>query len=84
MKRNLVDKTSDLSLNTQLSLLQLAKGSFYYVPKGESEENLAIMRLMDSYILEDPTAGVLTMLDIPEYTDPRTGDSDPPQKVLVL
>jgi hypothetical protein len=23
-------------------------------------------------------------LDIPEYTDPRTGDSDPPQKVLVL
>jgi putative transposase len=59
MKRNLVDKTSDLSLNTQLSLLQLAKGSFYYVPKGESEENLAIMRLMDTYILEDPTAGVL-------------------------
>jgi putative transposase len=64
MKRNLVDKTSDLSLNTQLSLLQLAKGSFYYVPKGESEENLAIMRLMDSYILEDPTAGVLTMQDM--------------------
>jgi hypothetical protein len=23
-------------------------------------------------------------VDIPEYTDPRTGDSDPPQKVLVL
>jgi putative transposase len=64
MKRNLVDKTSGLSLNTQLSLLQLAKGSFYYVPKGESEENLAIMRLMDSYILEDPTAGVLTMQDM--------------------
>jgi transposase InsO family protein len=24
------------------------------------------------------------VVDIPEYTDPRTGDSDPPQKVLVL
>jgi putative transposase len=64
MKRSLVDHTSGLSLNQQLSLLDLSKGSFYYVPKGESEENLAIMRLMDTYILEDPTAGVLTMQDM--------------------
>lgn len=64
MKRGLVDREESLSVNAQLGLLGLSKGSFYYVPKGESAENLEIMRLMDRHILEDPTAGVLTMKDM--------------------
>lgn len=62
----MVDQKEDLSMNTQLSLLEISKGSFYYVSKGESKENLQMMRLMDEYILEDPTAGVLTMQDMLE------------------
>jgi len=61
MKRVLVERGGGLSLNRQLELLGISKGSFYYVPKGESQENLEIMRLMDRYILEDPTAGTITM-----------------------
>ena len=64
MKRQLVEPNSDLSINAQLGLLNLSKGSFYYVPKGEPKDNLQVMRLMDEHILEDPTAGVLTMQDM--------------------
>lgn len=66
MKKLLVEKQCELSLNVQLDLLGLSKGTFYYVPKGEKPENLKIMRLMDEYILQDPTAGVLTMQDMLE------------------
>lgn len=64
MKRNLIDKEDSLSINSQLSLLQLSKGGFYYVRKGESKENLEMMRIMDQHITKDPTAGVLTMQDM--------------------
>ena len=61
MKRRLIDKEESLPLNCQLSLLELSKGGFYYVRKGESQQNMEMMRLMDQHITEDPTAGVLTM-----------------------
>ena len=64
MKKLLIDSQNSLSLNTQLRLLNVSKGSFYYVSKGESKENLEMMHLMDKHILEDPTAGVLTMQDM--------------------
>lgn len=73
MKRMLVEKKHGLSLNTQLGLLGLSKGSFYYVPKGESEQNLEMMRLMDLHILEDPTAGTLTMQAMLEENGIRAG-----------
>ncbi len=61
MKRELVDARDKLSIRRQCELLSLSRGSFYYKPEGESKENLAMMRLMDAHILEEPTAGVLTM-----------------------
>ncbi len=73
MKRSLVDNKDSLSLNSQLVLLGVSKGSFYYVPKGESSENLEMMRLMDRHILEDPTAGVLTMQDMLEENGLKAG-----------
>ncbi len=73
MKKSLVEKDNALSINGQLGLLGLSKGTFYYVPKGEKPENLKIMRLMDGHILEDPTAGVLTMQDMLEENGIRSG-----------
>ena len=61
MKRLLVDPKEELSIRDQCRILNLNRASFYYSPKGEKAENLAIMRLMDEYILEEPTAGVKSL-----------------------
>ncbi len=34
----------DLSLSRQCRLLSISRSSFYYAPKGESAENLALLR----------------------------------------
>ncbi len=73
MKRGLIDIEESLSLNCQLSLLELSKGGFYYVRKGESQENLEMMQLMDQHITDDPTAGVLTMQAMLEENGYRAG-----------
>jgi putative transposase len=62
MRKRLVDKNYKvLSLRRQSDLLTISRGSIYYEPKGEKEENLKMMQLMDAHFLEEPTAGVLTM-----------------------
>ncbi len=62
-RKRMVDKDSEISLNRQLSLLKISKGSFYYVTRPESKENLTLMRLMDEHHLDHPTKGVLQMQD---------------------
>jgi putative transposase len=57
----LLTDQSKLSLRKQCELLGLPRSTYYYTPKGESQENQTIMELMDKHILEEPTAGVLTM-----------------------
>jgi len=57
----LVKRDSDLSIRTQCEYLGIPRASYYYSPKGETVENLKIMQMMDEHILEEPTAGVLTM-----------------------
>lgn len=57
----LVSKDNSLSIRKQCDLLDINRSTVYYNPKGESEENLRIMQIMDKQILEEPTAGVLTM-----------------------
>lgn len=52
---------SKLSIREQCNLLEISRSSFYYKPIGENLENLEIMRILDTHILEEPTAGVLTM-----------------------
>jgi len=61
VKKELIDRQGKLSIRKQCNLLGISRSSVYYEPKGESEENQTIMRLMDEHILEEPTAGVLTM-----------------------
>jgi putative transposase len=49
---------SGLSVSKQCALLSISRSSFYYEPKGESEMNLDLMRLIDKQFLETPLYGV--------------------------
>ena len=61
-RRNLVDRQySDLSLVGQCRLLGIHRSGLYYEPRGESELNLELMRLMDEHYLEHPYKGALRM-----------------------
>ena len=51
----------DLSIGQQCKLLSIARSSFYYTPKGETEQNLGLMRLIDEQFLETPFFGVRQM-----------------------
>lgn len=50
-----------LSISVQCQLLSLNRSSFYYIPCGESEENLAIMRLLDEQYFTTPFYGALRL-----------------------
>ncbi len=47
----------DLSLSRQCRLLSISRSAFYYAPKGESLENLALMRRIDELFLKYPFYG---------------------------
>jgi len=59
----MVKREEMLSIRCQCELVGVTRGSFYYQPLGETEENLRIMRLMDEHYLKHPTEGVLRMRD---------------------
>ena len=48
----------DLSIGQQCKLLSIARSSFYYTPKGETEQNLGLMRRIDEQFLETQFFGV--------------------------
>ncbi|WP_439150616.1 hypothetical protein [Sulfitobacter sp.] len=48
----------DLSIGQQCALLSIPRSSFYHMPQGEIEQNLALMRLLDVQFLEAPFFGV--------------------------
>jgi len=52
-----VSKASDISVRRQCELLQIPRSMIYYLPVGDSEEDLQIMREMDELHLEDASAG---------------------------
>jgi putative transposase len=51
----------NLSISNQINLLSIPKSSFYYVPVGESEHNLEIMRFMDEQYMKTPFYGALRL-----------------------
>ena len=53
---------SGLSLSRQCGLLSISRSSFYYVLKGESPENLALMRRIDELFLKYPFYGSRQMV----------------------
>ena len=51
-----------LSLSRQCELLSIGRSSLYYAPKGESKENLALMRRIDEVFLKYPFYGSRQMV----------------------
>jgi Transposase and inactivated derivatives len=58
------ERPAGMSRKRFCEYMDLNRSTLYYKPKGESEENLYIMELMDRYYLEHPTAGVMTMVNM--------------------
>ncbi len=52
----------ELSLSRQCEILAISRSSFYYTPKGESAENLALMRRIDELFLKYPFYGSRQMV----------------------
>ena len=53
---------SELSLSRQCEILAISRSSFYYAPKGESLETLALMRRIDELFLNYPFFGSRQMV----------------------
>jgi putative transposase len=51
-----------LSLSRQCRLVSISRSSFYYAPRGESPENLALMRRIDELFLRCPFYGSRQMV----------------------
>jgi len=63
-RQQMVDQSArKLSVRSQCDLLSINRSRLYYKPRGESEENLALMNTMDKLFTKDPTLGVLRMQD---------------------
>ena len=62
VRRKMVEPAnSALSIRQQCKLLSITRSSFYYTPKGETEQNLDLMRRIDEQFLETPFFGVRQM-----------------------
>jgi putative transposase len=53
----MIDRTHDLSITRQAKVLNISRGSVYYLPRPVSESDLAIMRKLDRLHTEFPFAG---------------------------
>jgi putative transposase len=60
-RRQLIGSDAKLSLSKQCELLGVGRSSWYYPPRGESAENLALMRALDELYTRWPFYGVRRM-----------------------
>lgn len=58
-----MSREEKLSIRRQCELVDISRSLLYYLPKGEPEENLRIMRKIDELYMEDATAGSRRMRD---------------------
>ena len=56
-RAQLVEKSSQLSIRCQCALLNIPRSLVYYCLKGESADNLKLMRMIDRLHMADPSAG---------------------------
>jgi putative transposase len=62
-RKTMIERTNPkLSITRQCSILLISRSSFYYTPKGESRENLALMRRIDEVFLKYPFYGSRQMV----------------------
>jgi len=52
-----------LSIRRQCELVSVNRSGIYHHSKGESDFNLSLMRQTDEWMLDDPTLGVIGMVD---------------------
>jgi putative transposase len=61
-RKSMVDSDHNtLKISSQIELLSIPRSSFYYVPVGESEQNLEIMRFLDEQFMLVPFYGALRL-----------------------
>ena len=63
-RASFVNPALTLSVRRQCELLTVTRGRLYYAPKEERPENLEIMRIMDKHLIDHPTEGVLSMVEL--------------------
>lgn len=79
-----ISEKEELSIRTQCELLGVSRSSVYYRSKGESSENLMIMRLMDEHHLKYPTHGIMQMQDFLKNEHQVTANYKRVQRLLRL
>ena len=62
-RKRLISPESKVSIQKQCRILGLSRTAHYYKPKGESEENLQIIKKIDKEHIEHPAKGVVGMTD---------------------
>lgn len=62
-RRAMVNKSLDIPVKRQCELLKMNRSSYYYQAVPVSEEEIALMKLIDELHLERPTLGSRTMVD---------------------
>ena len=60
----MIDRTHPLPVTRQAEILNISRGSVYYLPKPMSEADLALMRRIDELHLECPFAGARMLRDL--------------------
>jgi putative transposase len=61
-RKAMIAPVRGLSLSRQCRLLSISRSAFYYAPRGESPENLALMRRIDELFLKYPFYGSRQMV----------------------
>ena len=60
----MIDRTHKLPITRQAEILNISRGSVYYLPKPVSERDLKLMRRIDELHLEHPFAGARMLRDL--------------------
>ena len=60
----MIDRSHDLPISRQARMLNVSRGSVYYLPRPASAADLALMRRMDELHLDYPFAGSRMLRDL--------------------
>ena len=60
----MIDRSHDLPITRQAKVLNVSRGSVYYLPRAPSSADLALMRRMDELHLDFPFAGSRMLRDL--------------------
>ena len=79
----MIDRSHDLPITKQAKVLNVSRGSVYYLPRAPSTADLALMRRIDELHLDFPFAGSRMLRDLLIAEGFRTGRRPDPRRVPV-